>query len=140
MIDFNNYVKKFISDLDVPGKLDLWHLKKNWVDVVGEEIAKHTEILSLSEKGDLYIYVPDRNWLLELRYSIPVINKNCNKFYKDINIKRIILTQYKGNNPNNLTPYFKSTKHFGKSKNPEDYYFHPYRSLSDYIIQEKDFN
>ncbi|MCL5267287.1 MAG: DUF721 domain-containing protein [Bacteroidetes bacterium] len=81
-------IKEFTQQKGVSGKLRAYQVVGDWESIVGEAIAKKTEISRL-ENGTLYVRTANSTWRNELVFMKPAIMQKIREKYPDSGVEDI---------------------------------------------------
>ena len=80
---------KVLSDAGLADRIAQAQVIPEWRSLVGEQIAKVTEPLSVTPQGTLFVAVKTNAWMTELSLLEPELLKRLNKRTGRLQIKRI---------------------------------------------------
>lgn len=84
-------IKEFTQQSSVSGKLRAYQVIGDWEAIVGDAIARNTEITRL-ENGTLYVRTANSTWRNELVFMKPEIMRKIREKYPDSGVEDIFFT------------------------------------------------
>jgi predicted nucleic acid-binding Zn ribbon protein len=82
-------MKAVLQDTKVGDRIRQAHIIPDWAQLVGPQIAKVTEPLSVTPQGTLFVAVQTNAWMTELSLLEPELLKKLNVKTGRLSIKRI---------------------------------------------------
>lgn len=82
-------MKQVLSDTKIGDRIKQAHVIPDWPALVGPQIAKVTEPLSVTPQGTLFVAVQTNAWMTELSLLEPELLKKLNVKTGRLSIKRI---------------------------------------------------
>jgi predicted nucleic acid-binding Zn ribbon protein len=85
----SDVVKSVLSANKIGDRIRQAHIIPDWASLVGPQIAKVTEPLSITPQGTLFVAVQTNAWMTELSLLEPELLKKLNVKTGRLSIKRI---------------------------------------------------
>lgn len=82
-------MKSVLSNIKIGDRIRQAHIIPDWESLVGAQIAKVTEPLSVTPQGTLFVAVQTNAWMTELSLLEPELLKKLNVKTGRLSIKRI---------------------------------------------------